>query len=153
MPTLNPRVNVTLSPSLDLLVCRLADHQNMSKSQVLRELLEAAEPALQRAVALMDAASKASDEVKTGLARSLEKAQDRAEDALAVVLHRMDASADLLAAAEAVKGRRPSNRGASAARTGSGGAAGGLTPVPLTGGSGRQTGGTGRGVTSPKRGG
>ena len=105
MPTTNPRVNVTLSPSLDLLVTRFAVHQRASKSQVLRELLEAAEPALQRAVALMDAASRAGPGVLSGLADSLLRAQERVEDVLAGSLARID-EADLVAQAEAVKGRR-----------------------------------------------
>jgi hypothetical protein len=106
MPTLNPRTNVTLSPSLDLLVQRLASHQRSSKSQVLRELLEAAEPALQRAVALMDAASTASASVRSGLARSLNMAQDVAEQQLAGHLEHMDATTDLVSQAEAIKGRK-----------------------------------------------
>lgn len=111
MPTLNPRVTVTLSPSLDLLVSRLSAHQRLSKSQVLRELLESAEPALQRAVALMDAASKATAEVRTGLAKHLDKAQDATEDALAVVLSRLERGTDLVERAEAVQGRRPARKG------------------------------------------
>lgn len=108
MPTLNPRVNVTLSPSLDALVSHMARLQRSSKSQVLRELLEAAEPALQRAVALMDAASKASAELHGKLAKSLEDAQERAEDGIAVMLSRMDRMTDdLVTQAEAVRGRRP----------------------------------------------
>lgn len=115
MPTTNPRVNVTLSPSLDALVRRLAAHQRASKSQVLRELLEAAEPALQRAVALMDAASKASAEVRSGLARGLEQTVIRAEDEAAVLLSRMDrAAADLVDQAQVVRGRRPARRVAQA---------------------------------------
>jgi hypothetical protein len=108
MTTTNPRVQVTLSPSLDTLVRRLSMHQRTSKSQVLRELLEAAEPALQRAVVLMDAASKATAEVREGLARSLNGAQDVAEDQVAVLLSRMDrVTRDLVSEAEAVRGRRP----------------------------------------------
>jgi len=117
MATTNPRVQVTLSPSLDTLVRHLAMHQRTSKSQVLRELLEAAEPALQRAVVLMDAASKATAEVKVGLARSLDRAQDVAEDHLGSMLMRMDRmSADLVSQAEAVVGRRPARKGSSRAR-------------------------------------
>jgi hypothetical protein len=113
MPTINPRVQVTLSPSLDALVRRMAVHQRVSKSQVLRELLEAAEPALQRAVVLMDAATKATAEVRAGLARSLERAQDVAEDSLAVHFSRMERMTDdLVSKAEAVRGRRPARRGA-----------------------------------------
>lgn len=118
MPTANPRVNVTLPPALDVLVSRLAVHRSVSKSQVLRELLEAAEPALQRAVALMDAASRAAPEVLSGLADSMMRAQERIEDVLAGSMHRLE-HADLVTKAEAVKGRRVGRatdaRGSSAA--------------------------------------
>ena len=111
MPTINPRVQVTLSPSLDALVIRFARLQRSSKSQVLRELLEAAEPGLQRVVALMEAASKAAGNVHSGLSASLQRSQEAAEDALAITLSRMDrATDDLVSQAEAVRGRRPARR-------------------------------------------
>ena len=56
MPTVNPRINVTLSPSLFGMVDELAKHQRVSKSMVLRELLEASEPALAQVVAMLKAA-------------------------------------------------------------------------------------------------
>lgn len=112
MPTVNPRVQVTLSPSLDALVRRMALYTRSSKSQVLRELLEAAEPALQRAATLMEAASKAAGEAKERLARSLERAQDQAEDHAAVHLARLDRMTDdLVSQAEAIKARRPARKG------------------------------------------
>ena len=112
MPTVNPRVQVTLSPSLDALVLRLAVHQRSSKSQVLRELLEAAEPALQRAAALMDAASTAAGEAKARLVRMLDSSQDAAEDAVAVLNSRLDRMTDdLVSQAEAIRGRRPARKG------------------------------------------
>ena len=112
MPTINPRINVTLSPSLAHLVGRLATMERVSKSQVLRELLEAAEPALQRAVALMESASQASSAVRENLARSLSHAQDKAEAQLADMLGHMDqTSADLVQQAEAIRGRRPQASG------------------------------------------
>lgn len=115
MPTVNPRVQVTLSPSLDNLVRRLALHQRTSKSQILRDLLEAAEPALERAAALMDAASKAAPSVLSGFAKSLQQAQDVAEDMAAVTISRLDRlEGDLVSQAEAVRGRRPA-RGREAA--------------------------------------
>jgi hypothetical protein len=108
MPTSNPRIIVTVSPSLDALVDRLARLQRVSKSQVLRELLEAAEPALQRAAALMDAASTATSEVLSKLAADLDRAQSDAEAVRDVQLARADAmTADLVAEAEAIRGRRP----------------------------------------------
>jgi hypothetical protein len=108
MPTSNPRINVTLSSSLDALVLRMARSQRVSKSQVLRELLEAAEPALQRAVTLMEAATAASAGLKDNLRHQLDRGQDAAEDALAVILSRMDrATRDLVTEAEAIQGKRP----------------------------------------------
>ena len=108
MPTLNPRINVTLSPSTDQLVLRLAQLQRVSKSQVLRELLEAAEPALQRAVALMDAASNATSAVLDGLAKSLEREQAQVEKTMGSHLAVADSmTADLVSQAQAIRGRRP----------------------------------------------
>jgi len=135
-----------LSPSLDALVIRLAAMQEVSKSQVLRELLEAAEPALQRAVALMEAAARSKGAVLDGLARSLEQAQDHVEAQLAVHLAGVDAvTAELVAQAEAVRGRRPGTGASQAAAAASGPKAGGSTPVPVTRGSGR-SGGVRKGV-------
>lgn len=111
MPTVNPRINVTLPPSLEALVSRMAVHQRVSKSQVLRELLEAAEPALQRAVALMDAAAMASSGVRKQLAAGLDRVQTQAEDALSQTLAGMDAAqSDLVTMAERVRERRPTQR-------------------------------------------
>lgn len=159
MPTVNPRVNVTLSPSLDSLVARMAGLQGVSKSQVLRELLEAAEPALQRAAALMEAASRVKVQVLEGLGASLEKAQDKAEAQLSVHLAAMEAmTGDLVAEAQAVRGRRPPARGQ---RAGAGApvAAAAVPPNPPASNrgvkSGRAAGKTGapqRGVT-PRKGG
>lgn len=112
MPTVNPRINVTLSPTLDGLVTRLAAFQRCSKSSVLRELLESAEPTLARVVVLMEAASKASSSVHVDLARSLQRSQDAAEDVLAGALMRIDrAQTDLVIQAQAVQGRRPGRAG------------------------------------------
>ena len=112
MPTVNPRINVTLSPSVDALVTRLATFQRCSKSAVVRELLESAEPTFARVVVLMEAAAKASSSVRGDLARSLERSQDAAEDVLAGALMRIDrASVDLVSQAEAVQGRRPGRGG------------------------------------------
>jgi hypothetical protein len=111
MPTSNPRINVTLSVSLDRLVGQMATHTRVSKSQVLRELLEAAEPALQRAVALMDAGAKASAAVKLNISGQLQKGQDEAEEALRTIMARLDgATGDLVSMAEAVQGKRPARR-------------------------------------------
>ena len=150
MPTLNPRINVTLSPSLDALVSRMAGHQRVSKSQVLRELLEAAEPALQRAVMLMDAARAASTEARAGLARKLDRGIDDAEDTMAVLLSRLDrAQADLVSQAEAVQGKRAARRKAQRVAP-----AGGVGDPPASnrGVKSRKTGRAGARKAAPLRG-
>ena len=109
MPTLNPRVNVTLSPSLDSLVSRLADLERVSKSMVLRELLEAAEPSLLQAVALMEAAKGASVNARERMAASMQKT---IEDVNVLRDLSLEIAAtrtrDIVAEAEAIRGRRPS---------------------------------------------
>lgn len=123
MPTQNPRVNVTLSPSLDDLVRRLAVHQRVSKAEVLRELLEVAEPALRRACRLMEAAVTAPAALRAAMASAMELSQDKAEERLAQVLG-MDGSGlvDLVSAAESVRGRRPRRGRLGAHGAGGGGA-------------------------------
>ena len=158
MPTVNPRINVTLSPSLDLLVVRLAAMQRMSKAQVLRELLEAAEPALQRAVTLMEAASKAAPGVLSGLRESLSRAQDKAEAQLAEQFSYMDGtSKDLVDLAQTIRGKRPRAGGERsappvAAARGKSSTAPTVeksvsTPVPVTRGSGHPKPGKKRAVS------
>lgn len=140
MPTSNPRTNVTLSPSLDHLVMRFAAVQGVSKAQVLRELLQAAEPALHRAVLLMESASKAGPGVLAGLAQSLSRSQDRIESDLASALSIVDGvTVDLVSQAEKVRSRKPARPGS---RTdASGAAAAPPNPPPSN-----------RGVKSSKRG-
>lgn len=112
MPTLNPRVNVTLSPSLDLLVSQLAGFERISKSMVLRELLEAAEPALRQAVALMEAAKGATIEARKKLVESLDTSIKEAENTSSQMLQYLNSQTqDMIGEAEAIRGRRPQRAG------------------------------------------
>lgn len=108
MNTVNPRTSVTLSPALDELVTRFSLVAGSSKSQVLRDLLEAAEPALQRAMVLMEAASVASSGVLEGLAQSLNRAQDKIEADLREQLEKIDLDANSggLGEGPVIRGRR-----------------------------------------------
>lgn len=121
MPTTNPRVNVTLSPSLDALVGQLAAHERVSKSMVLRELLETAEPALRQAVALMEAAKGASVSARKNLARDMESSIKAAEGISHLVLRDLATQTrDIVADAETIRGRRPSRSSRPAARVAAG---------------------------------
>lgn len=116
MPTTNPRVNVTLSPSTDLLLRRLAVATGQSKSNIVRELIETAEPALGRVVALMTAAKGAQRSMLDDLALGLDRAQSKAEAVLEGALSEVESTVgDLVAQAEAVRARKPTGAGAVAA--------------------------------------
>lgn len=119
MPTLNPRVNVTLSPSLDALVTELSGLERVSKSMVLRELLEACEPSLRHAVALMKAAQGASAKAREKIAIDMEQTV-KASQALSHLAFELAASntRDMVAEAEAIRGRRPARGGGVATPSG-----------------------------------
>ena len=119
MPTTNPRVNVTLSPSLDSLVTRLSGLERVSKSMVLRELLEAAEPSLMHAVALMEAAQGAGAEARKRIAQDME-ATIAAAQGVQGLAHRLafNSNRDIVAEAEAIRGRRPPRGGSAATASG-----------------------------------
>lgn len=148
MPTDNPRVNVTLSPSLDSLVGRLASLQRMSKSSVLRELLEAAAPALSRSVALMEAAARSKPAVLRGLAVSLSQEQARIEGHLEGTLSALEGQGDLVEQAEAVRGKRPARRRRQTAVQAGGGIAPAVAPAPNPPASNRGV----KSPTKPQRG-
>lgn len=119
MPTTNPRVNVTLSPSLDSLVSRLAAIERVSKSMVLRELLEAAEPSLLSAVALMEAAKGASVEARKRIARDMQSTVDAAKGVNYLAQSvAANSTRDIVAEAEAIRGRRPPRRARAAGAPG-----------------------------------
>jgi hypothetical protein len=114
MPTENPRVNVTLSPSLDALVGQLAGLERISKASVLRELLETAEPQLRQVVALMVAAKGASATARKAIASDMETALRSIEGTSHLAMQvAANHTRDMVSEAEAVRGRRP-QRGAQA---------------------------------------
>jgi hypothetical protein len=118
MPTVNPRINVTLSPSLYGMVEELAKHQRVSRSMVLRELLEASEPALAQVVAMMNAAESMNDAARKRLSQDMDstlaKLEAKKDQALALAA---GITSDLVAEAEAIRGRRPGVGKRSASRS------------------------------------
>lgn len=115
MPTANPRVYVTLSPDLDAVIGRMAALERISKSQLIRETLEAAQPTLTKAVALMEAASKARSGARQELAQSLEHSQQVIESQLEGILQALtEPAVDALEVAGRRPGRRAAARGPAA---------------------------------------
>lgn len=72
MPTLKPRVAVTLENQTHEVISRLASLQKRSRGAVIADLLDSIVPALSRTVALLEAAREAPNEVKRGLISVIE---------------------------------------------------------------------------------
>lgn len=67
MPTIKPRVQVTLEPSTHEVIERLAALQGCSRGAVIADLIDSVAPALGRTVALLEAAREAPAQVRQGL--------------------------------------------------------------------------------------
>lgn len=67
MPTLKPRVQVTLEPHTHEVIERLSVLQGRTRGSIIAELLDSIAPTLGRTVALLEAAQAAPGEVKRGL--------------------------------------------------------------------------------------
>lgn len=147
MAGMNPRISVTLKPSLDAAIKRLSDATGQSKSSLVAELLEQAEPVLVRMATVIEAAHTATHEAKTRLAANLDEAQTKLEAHLGLVTDLFEEQTrDLIGDLESVGRRRAKGAGAPLgerknehAVRGSGarseGGPGGSRPPRLTGGS------------------
>jgi hypothetical protein len=67
MPTVKPRVTLTLEENTFEVISRMAQLQKCSRGSVITELLDSVIPVLSRTVALLEAASVAPAHVKDGL--------------------------------------------------------------------------------------
>lgn len=67
MPTLKPRVQVTLEPQTHEVIDRFARLQGRTRGAVIAELLDSVAPSLGRTVALLEAAQAAPGQIKKGL--------------------------------------------------------------------------------------
>lgn len=72
MPTNKPRITITVEPAIYETIQRLAFLQGRSKSGVVGDLLEGVHVPLQRTVALIEAAKDAPQQVRQGLADTVE---------------------------------------------------------------------------------
>lgn len=76
MPTIKPRVQVTLEPQTHEVIERLARLQGRTRGAVIAELLDSVAPALIRTVALIEAAQEAPEQVKQGLRAVVDSVHD-----------------------------------------------------------------------------
>ena len=97
MPTINPRVNVTLKPHQYELLTRLGRAQGRSRSAILLELLELVFPVLERVVVAVEGAQKAQDMARDGLRESVERAEQAILPHVAAAMGQLDAFVDQVA--------------------------------------------------------
>lgn len=122
MSTLNPRITITLTPSVHALLREMSSLTGNSQSAIVAELLESSSPVFERMVSMLKAASTVQDEAKAQIVAGMDRAQAKLEVQLQLAMGTMDEAAKpLLEQAEKV--RRRAARGSS-------------TPVPVTRGSG-----------------
>lgn len=157
MATEKPRITVTLPPRSHEVLARFAKLNGQSMSSVVAEFVELVVPSLVRAVAFIERAQGAGDEVKAGMLSSLQKAERDLFPLLEKALVQGDmflaqmgditqasGAADAApgvgaqAAARAGTGRRGGRKVRRAVSAG--GAEASSTPVPVTRGSGGPTG-------------
>ena len=137
MPTKNPRITVTLTPTIGAQIRTISEITGNSQGSLIAELLEGQERVFAKVIRALRAAQTVKDEMADNLTRDMESAQAQIERQLGFVMDSFDEGmAPLLAEAEKVK--RRSRKGVPARSVA--GAAGprrtrGPDPHLLTGGS------------------
>ena len=132
MPAKNPRLTITLEPSLAAQLRKLSELTGNSQSSLIGELLEGSGPVFDRMIQVLEAAKTAKESMRGKLADDMEQAQAKMEGALGVVLEGFDQfTGSLLDEAEAVTRRARRKGPASGARAPAGGL-GAAAPTPIS---------------------
>ena len=106
MPTENPRITITLTPSTHSLLRELSSLTGNSMSSTVGELLSGNEPVFERIVTVLRAAQEVQREGKQSMLDALNQAQGRIEKQLGLALEAMDqGSKPVLAKAEEIRRR------------------------------------------------
>ena len=121
MTTKNPRLTITLQPSLAAQLRKLSQLTGNSQSSLISDLLDGSAPVFDRMILVLTAAEVAKASLRGHLASDMAKAQVKVEKQLGLALNEFDSAAQpLLNEFEAIKrrGRKGTGRGALAtART------------------------------------
>lgn len=86
MPTLNPRITITLDEATALQLRRLSELTGNSQSKLVSELLQESGSVFSRTIVVLEAAQRAKEALKTGSAARLSSAQGRVEAELGMSL-------------------------------------------------------------------
>ena len=132
MPAKNPRLTITLQPSLAAQLRKLSELTGNSQSALIGDLLEGSGPVFDRMIQVLEAAKTAKESMRGKLADDMEQAQAKMEGALGMVMDGFDQfTGSLLDEAEAVTRRARRKAPASGARTPAGGH-GAAAPTPMS---------------------
>lgn len=116
MPTVNPRITVTLTPSVHAVLRRLSALTRNSQSAMVGDLLSQSLPVLERMCKILEAAEKVRGNTMADITTDMTAAQERLEKQMGLALETMDAGvAPLLAEAERID-RRGGRSGRAPAR-------------------------------------
>ena len=106
MPTLNPRLTITLDPLLAAQLRRLSELTGNSQGKLIAEILEGSTEVFARLIAVLEAAKEATADMRTKTATDLAAAQTRVERQLGLVLDDFNGTtAPLLEGVEGIKRR------------------------------------------------
>lgn len=106
MPATNPRLTITLEPTLAAQLRRLSQLTGNSQSKLIAEILEGSSEVFARLIQVLEAAVAAKDQLKGKAVDDMKHAQERIEAQMGLLLDDWDTSTgSLLKAAEAVKRR------------------------------------------------
>lgn len=132
MPAKNPRLTITLQPSLAAQLRKLSELTGNSQSALIGDLLEGTGPVFDRMIQVLEAAKSAKESIRGKLADDMEHAQSKMEGALGLALEGFDEfTGSLLDEAEEVTRRARRKGAAGAARAPSGGL-GAAAPTPIS---------------------
>jgi len=132
MATKNPRLTITLQPSLAAQLRRLSELTGNSQSSLIAELLEGSGPVFDRMIKVMEAAKTAKEAMRGKIAGDIEAAQSKIEGALGVALEGFDSfTGSLLDEAETVT-RRARRQGAAGVARAPAGGLGAAAPTPIS---------------------
>lgn len=107
MPTKNPRLTLTLTPTTSAQLRRLSQLTGNSQASLVSELLEGQELVFSRVIQALEAAQLIQDDMKSSLSRDLAKSQQVIESQLGLVLESLDqASSPLIKQAEKIRRRK-----------------------------------------------
>ena len=102
MPTVKPRVQVTLEPETHEVIERFARLQNRTRGAVIAELLNEIAPSIGRTISLLEAAQEAPNQVKAGLRAVAEGLQNEMVNATGeanrqfqLLMHKIETGVDL----------------------------------------------------------